>query len=166
MKKFFAFAVALILFSNAWSQTEPVQPPYLKVPIFPPVKLLLADSTSYFSKDMLPKKKPVFLVVFNPECDHCQHETEDILKNIDRFKDIQIVMATSAEFGLMKNFIEHYNLADYKNIVVGYDRNFFLITFFQMHNMPFLGFYNEKKELISVFEGSMSVDKVLEELKK
>lgn len=166
MKKILVVALTLIVCTGAWSQNDTIQPPYLKVPVFPPVKLLLADSASYFTKDMLPKKKAILLVVFNPECDHCQHETEEILKNIDQFKDVQIVMSTNAEFRLMRDFIDHYNLNDYKNIVVGHDTNFFLITFFQMRNLPFLGFYNEKKELISVFEGSMPVEKVLAELKK
>lgn len=166
MKKIILFALSCIALSNAWSQTDSIRAPYLKVPVYPPVKLLMADSASYFTKDMLPKKKPVMLVVFNPECDHCQHETEEILKNIDQFKDVQIVMATTAELRMMRAFIERYDLGKYDNIVVGYDPNLFLITFFQMHNLPFLAFYNKNKDLISVFEGSMPIDKVVAELKK
>ncbi len=165
MKKTLAFLTILICLSVSTRAQTDTLPPYKKFPIFPPVKLMLADS-SFFTKDMLPRKTPVLLIVFNPQCDHCQHETEEILKSIDRFKDIQIVMSTSAEFSQMKDFIEHYNLASQKNIVVGSDPGFFLNTFYRMHNMPFLAFYNKKKELISVFEGSMPINKVLEELEK
>jgi hypothetical protein len=35
-----------------------------------------------------------------------------------------------------------------------------------IHNLPFHAFYNKKKELISAFEGSMSVEKILVELEK
>lgn len=165
MKRIFQLLIVLFVSLRASAQADSLAP-YKRFPAYPPVKLLMADSSSYFTKDMLPKKTPVFLIVFNPECDHCQHETEEILKNIDRFKNIRIVMATMAELRLMKDFIQHYNLGEYENITVGRDTNYFLMTFFHMHNMPFLAFYNRKKELISVFEGSMPVEKVLEELKK
>jgi thioredoxin-related protein len=52
-------------------------------------------------------------------------------------------------------------LANYKNIVVAQDTHYFLTSFFTIHSLPFLAFYNRKKELITVFEGSMPVEKVL-----
>jgi thioredoxin-related protein len=126
----------------------------------------MPDSASYFTKDDLPKKSAVMLMLFNPQCDHCQHETEEIIKHIDQFKGIQIVMTTSMLFDSMMTFREKYKLADFKNIVVAQDTHFFLPSYFMIRNLPFLAFYNKKKELISVFEGSMPIEKALEELKK
>ncbi len=100
-------------------------------------------------------------MLFNPQCEHCQHETTELVKNIDKFKDIQIVMATSMPFDSMLAFREKYKLAEYKNIVVAQDIQFFLVTYFMIHNLPFLAFYDKKKELISVFEGGLPMDKIL-----
>ena len=151
---------------SVYSQTDSLQPPYLRFRNFPPVKLLLPDSTSFFNKNVLPKKSPVMLMIFNPQCEHCQHETEQVIKNIDGFKDVQIVMATLMPYDSMMKFREKYNLAQYDNIIVGQDIQYFLPTFYMIEQLPFLAFYNKKKELISVFEGSMPIEKVLEELKK
>ena len=49
-------------------------------------------------------------MMFNPQCEHCQHETEELIKNIDKFKNIQIVMATSMPFDSMLVFRERYQL--------------------------------------------------------
>lgn len=136
-------------------------PPYKKVPYFPPVKLLLSDSITWYQKDDLPKKTAVLMMYFNPTCDHCQHETEDIVKNIDKFRDIHIVMATAMHFDSMRVFKERYRLGNFKNIVVGYDPGFFLMTFYQVHSLPFLALYNRWKELISAYEGGLPVDKIL-----
>ena len=106
------------------------------------------------------------LMLFNPACDHCKQETEDLVKNIDKFKDIQIVMATNVPLKEIRTFIEEYKLAQYKNIVVTQDTHYFLISFYQLHNFPFLAFYNKKKELISVFQGSMPMEKVLKQFSK
>ncbi len=146
---------------TAFSQNEPVLPPYKRFPAFPPVKLLLPDSVSFFTKDDLDKKSPVMLMLFSPQCDHCKHETEDLIKNIDKFKDIQVIMATSAHFDSMVVFREKYKLAQYSNLIVAKDFQFFLPTFFAIRNMPFFAFYNRKKVLLSVFEGTISMDAIL-----
>lgn len=140
--------------------------PYKKYPVYPPVKLLMADSSSWFAKTDLPKKRPVMMVLFNPKCEHCQHETEEMTQNITRFKGIHIVMATTAALEEMRAFAEKYRLASFENITVGRDTGFFLPVYFDISNLPFHAFYNKKLELISVFAGSLTVEKSLTELGK
>ena len=148
-------------------QTDSIaEPPYKRFPTIPPAKLLLTDSISYFTKEKLPKKKAVMLILFSPDCDHCQHETEEIIRRIDDFKKVQIVMATTLPFDKMTEYYKKYNLNRFPNIVVGKDVGYMLPTFYNVRNLPFLAFYNSKKELISVFEGALPIEKILEELKK
>ena len=166
MKKWFLFFSVLAFIQIGFAQGDSTKAPYLRFPNFPPVKLLMPDSTSYFTKENLSKKSATLLMLFNPQCDHCQHETEEIIKNIDKFKGIQIVMATSMLFDSMITFREKYKLAAYKNITVAQDTHYFLPSYYMIGNLPFLAFYNKKKELISVFEGSLPIDKVLKEFEK
>jgi thioredoxin-related protein len=156
----------LIAATQAVRAQDDEKAPYLKFHNVPPFKLLLPDSVSYYTKADLPKKKALMLMLFSPMCEHCKHETAELLRNIDKFEDVQILMATSNPFDSMKVFIENFGLAAYKNIVVTYDPQFFLISYYQLHNLPFIAFYNKKQEFISVFEGNIPIDKALEELKK
>jgi thioredoxin-related protein len=157
---------ASVIATACHSQPADTTAPYKKFPFYPPVKLLKADSSGFYTKESLPKKMPVMLMLFNPDCEHCQHETEEIVKNIEQFKNIQIVMATNVALPLIRSFIDKYGLAAYKNIEVTQDTHYFLISYFQLRNFPFLAFYNKKKELLSVFHGSMPIEKALVELKK
>jgi hypothetical protein len=152
--------------SSVYCQQDSIQPTYLKFPVFPPVKLLLPDSSTFYSKNDLPKKSSVILMLFNPQCSHCQYETEQMIEHITAFNSVQIIMATSMPFDSMMSFREKYKLARFKNIVVAQDTYFFLPVFYMIHNMPFHAFYNRKKELISVFEGSMTIEKILKEINK
>lgn len=165
MKKHILFFLLTVISVAAIAQADSIQPPYKKFPTYPPVKLLLPDSVTYYTKTDLPKKTPVMLMLFNPQCEHCQHETEEIIKNIGKFKDIQIVMSTSMPFDSMRAFREKYKLAQYDNIIMGHDTYYFLPTFYMIRNMPFLAFYNKKKELISIFEGALPIDRILAVLK-
>jgi len=166
MKKFFSLLVLVVIGLNINAQTsnEP-QPGYLRFPTVPPLKILKVDSVTYFTKDNLSKKKPTIVMVFNPGCEHCKHETEEIIKNIDSLKNIQIVMATIMSFDLMKSFDEKYELQRFQNIVVGKDVQYTLPSFYQMHFMPYLAMYNKKGNLLATFEGAMKMEDLIRTFK-
>ena len=143
-----------------FAQTDATLPPYKRFTSFPPVKLIKPDST-VFDKSELPKKNAVMLMLFNPQCSHCQHETEEMIKNIDDFKKIQIVMSTTMDYDSMVAFIEKYELSQYPNIIVGRDIHYFLPSFYKISNLPYLAFYSKNKELISTFEGALPIPQIL-----
>src|SRR5216110_211077 len=108
MKKIFLLLIILTATVFSFGQKDSTYPPpYLQYPTVPPFKLLEADST-LFTKDDLSKNKPVLIILFDPSCDHCKHETEEIISKIDSFKNIQIVMITNAEFAELKKFYRNY----------------------------------------------------------
>jgi thiol-disulfide isomerase/thioredoxin len=154
--------LVLFSFTSSQAQQHTIEPPYKRFPEYPPVKLLLADSAHYFTKDDLPKKKPIWLMMFNPNCSHCQHETEEMVSNMDDFKDIQIVMVTSMPLDSMRAFTKKYQLQGYKNVVVGQDTHYFLFDYFQNKNLPFNAFYDKKKQLITVFQGGATINAIKE----
>ena len=144
-------------------QTEPL---YKRFPTLPPLKLLLTDSITQFTEKELKKDLPVFVILFSPDCDHCKKGTEELIANIDQFKNIQIVMTTIQPFEKMKEFYNNYKLERFKNITVGRDQFYLLPTFYRIKNMPFLAFYNKKGDLINIAEGALPVSKVLEFFKE
>lgn len=136
-------------------------PLYLKQKTPPPAVLLLTDSaTKWPLKARLEKNKPLLLMFFSPDCDHCQHETEELIKNISKFKGIQIVMATTQPFGDMKQFETKYKLKE-NGITVGRDIAYTMPPYYEMKNLPYLAFYDKNKKLISTFEGSLGIPGIL-----
>jgi|SRR3989337_1220073 len=167
MKRFAFTVFATATYFLSLAQNDSLQlAPYKRFPTVPPFKLLLTDSSNYFTKEDLAKKKAVMLMLFSPDCEHCKHETEEIIKNIDAFKKVQIIMSTTLPFEKMLDYYRKYDLKRFENIIVGKDLSYLLPVFYDIHNLPFLAFYNKKKELISVFSGALPIDKVIEELKK
>lgn len=165
MKKYLALLLMITgLLQGLAAQTDSAdvaRPPYKRFPQNLPLQLLLPDSTTKFTREDFARKKPVLLMLFSPDCDHCKHETESIIREMERFKKIQIVMATTAPLDRMREYISSYGLDKYKNIVVGKDVNYLLPVYFDLKNYPFLAFYNSKKELIDVVEGALPIEKVL-----
>ena len=166
MKKILVILAGILIPVLLFAQTDSLQQPYVKNPSFPPVRLLMTVSTIHSIKEDIPNKRPILLMVFSPACEHCKHETEDLVKNIDKFKKITIVMATMLPWNEMMAFRNFYGLELYDNIYMGKDVDFFLPPFYNIKNLPFLAFYDKKGKLINVFSGSLPLDKVLEEFEK
>ncbi len=100
-------------------------------------------------------------MVFSPDCDHCQHHAEEMIKNREKFNNIQVVMASVQPLIKIKEFYKNYQLNKLKNIVIGQDREFILGTFYKMKSLPFLAFYDKKGQLMDVFEGALPITKVI-----
>ncbi len=143
------------------AQNPTPEAPYKRFPDVPPVEILLTDSATIFKKADLDKKKPVLLVFFSPDCDHCIHETEAILANIQSLKNVQIVMASVLELHRIKGFAQKYNLSAYPNITVGRDKNFFLPGFFDASSVPVIALYDKKHRLVDAKEGGYPIDKII-----
>ena len=159
MKTSLLSAIFILLSVVAFSQQDStILPPFKQFPTVPPFKLLKIDSTSYFTKNDLKKNKAVLIILFNPDCDHCKHEIEEIIKDVDEFKNIQIVMATMMPFDLMKSFYEKYGLDKFDNVIVGRDFQYLLPSFFQIRFMPYLAMYDKKGNLLTTFEGTMKIE--------
>jgi thioredoxin-related protein len=146
------------------AQTD-AAPPYKRFPTLPPLQLLLGDSITKYKKENIPSKKPVLIMLFSPDCNHCQHTAEEMYKNREQLKDIQIVMATLLSLSEMNSFMKKYKLDQMKNVVAGKDLYFILPPFYAIKNFPYMAMYNKKGDLILGFEGSMPIEKVIKTFK-
>ena len=151
----------LISYSITATAQESHQPTYLRFPTIPPFELLSVDSVTTITKADLKKNQPLMLMFFSPDCDHCQHQMQDLLKEMESFKKIQIVMATYQPFDMMKDFYKKYGLSTFSNIRIGRDTKYFLPPYYQMMNLPYLALYDKKGNLIRTFEGNQKVPVIL-----
>jgi AhpC/TSA family len=135
---------------------------YLRFPFVPPLKLYKLPDSTIFTKADLKKKKATLLIVFSPDCDHCQHATKELTAKIKLLKKVQIVMASWLPYDQIKQFYKDYDIASYPNIAIGWDKAFMLPPYYKFQSLPFMALYDKNGNLISVFEGSVSLDKVAE----
>ena len=158
---------SLILFSLlasslfCFSQAGTTAPPYRRFPTVPPFSIMLKDSSVYEKKD-LPKNKAVWIIIFGPDCDHCQQETREIVAHKNELKGIQVVMITLHPVQRMKTFIADYGLDSLKNLVVGQDHTQFTMSYFGFKNFPFQAFYDRKGKLLDSFEGTKTIEEILQ----
>ncbi len=158
MKRVVLLLVAIVGFVCAKAQKDAL-PPYKQVPFIPSFTIQLTDSADFSKKD-LPKKTPVVIIYFNPECGHCQAEATGLSKNMDKFKKVFFIMAAYAEMEKIKEFGEVYGLDKFNNIKLGRDGKYFLPVFYDVKTTPFSAVYDKKGKLVKAFEHGMSVEEL------
>jgi thioredoxin-related protein len=150
---------------HAQTPAPPIQPPYLRFPTIPPFHLLRLDSATYLTRDDLKKNHQTLIMFFDPECEHCKHQTTDILADFSQFKNIEIVMASYQPLSKMQEFYNYFRISDHPNIKMGRDEKWTLPTFYKIQNLPFLALYDKKGNYITHFEGNQKVDTLLNAFK-
>ena len=164
MNKILLATCFLLLASVSFAQKDTL-PLYQQFKTIPPFKLLKADSSGWITKDDLKKHHAVIIMLFAPDCEHCQKQTEILLENIDSLNDVEIVMATQYPLDEIKTFAEKNKLYDHPNFHIGRDKASFLGTFFNLSTVPLLAVYNKKGEIKDVFDGGAQWNKLSEALK-
>lgn len=137
---------------------------YLKFPTVVPFSIIKVPDSTKFTKADLKKKKPVLIMAFSPDCEHCQHETEQLLAHMDLFKKVQIVMITPIDYKYILEFYNKYGIANYPNITMGRDGSWTIGSFYNIHNFPALFLYNKKGKFVKAFDGSVPVEKIADAL--
>lgn len=132
----------------------------------PPFKMKLSNGTVFSAKNLF-KNKPVIIIYFTPECEHCQILMNQFFKKINEFKNAQIVLVTFKPLNEVKEFEKNYKTAAYKNIKVGIeDPVFYFRYFFKLENTPFTALYDKSGNLVYSWQKETPVNDLLARLKK
>lgn len=164
MKHLVILATLFFAVCCCYAQKDSSAPAYTHFPL-PQFSVLLPDSATWYTKKDLPKNKKTLIMVFSPDCEHCQHEVELIKTNISKFKRTQILMVTPIAFDKTKKFYDKYELSNFSNIIVGHDPKFFFTGYFKLRMFPFIAIYDKKYNLVKTFEGAPKMDDLLEYVK-
>ncbi len=146
------------------NSTAPQEPPFKRFPTVPPYELLGTDSILHTKANLA--KKPLLLMYFSPTCDHCIQQMADMNKYWKQLEDYQLVLATYEPMEDLAQFIKRFGLDQHTNIITGRDEKFMLPGFFAMRSLPYLALYDKKGNLITTFEGTTKMEKVLEGFQK
>jgi thiol-disulfide isomerase/thioredoxin len=161
VKRFFFLIISFFAAISAFSQSDSTKPVYLRFPTIPQFVIYKASDSTRFTRENLKKKKPTIFIIFSPDCEHCQHETQELTANIGKFKDAQIIMVEYLSHDQMVKFYKEYNIEKYPTITMGRDAQFYLPLFFKVESLPAIYVYDKKGNFKQAFSGSVKIDKIV-----
>ncbi|HET9825570.1 MAG TPA: redoxin domain-containing protein [Chitinophagaceae bacterium] len=146
--------LALLLSTGTLSQSS-----------LPPFKMYLSNNT-VFSVTQLPRNKPVVVIYFDPDCDHCQKLMNGIFKKINSFKKTEMIMVTFKSIAEVAAFEKRYKTARYSNLRVGPEgTSYQLRDYYQLVKIPFTALYGKNQKLSYSYGQDASVDEIVKRVK-
>lgn len=164
MKKSIFFITLLFLGSAAFAQYDTTAP-YFKNKVLPSFSLLSLDSV-VFTQNVLPENKNTIIMLFNPECEHCQEQLKLLLSLPEVAKTTNLVLTSTETLPKIKLFYNKFHLEKYPWICIGKDHKYFLGVFYKPKTIPVLAFYNKQKQLVYFSQGNVKKKQILDALKK
>lgn len=130
----------------------------------PNFKLELTNG-KMFSSAEISHQKPLIIIYFAPDCEHCQVLIKSVLKRINEFKKSQIILASFESLEQVSIFEKDYGLKSYANIKTGIEKPvFFFRYYFHLENTPFTALYDKHGKYVISYKKQTSVDDLLEHL--
>lgn len=102
--------------------------------------------------------KYLTIVYFDPDCEHCIATTEDIVKNINKFKNTKMVWISFGDKTQMADFQKKY-FAGNKNVTFLHDKNMKIFNAFpDAVDTPTFYIYNKNKNQVARLEKPKAQD--------
>jgi thioredoxin-related protein len=112
----FAFAVMLLGCDQKKEEKQTETPTVAEKNDRPVMQVTLVDGKQI---EMSTREENMILIFFQPDCDHCQHEAEDIEKRMNEFKDYNLYFISSHPMDIIQQFAVDYKLVKYPNLYLG-----------------------------------------------
>jgi len=111
--------------------------------------------------DMKGLKDKAILIVFRPDCDHCQREAMAIEENLDAFVDHSLYFITSDPMPEIERFANDYKLTGHANVFFGWTSVENVLNNFGSVSTPSIYMYSSEHKLIKSFNGEVNINQVL-----
>lgn len=120
---------------------------------------VLTTKGKFITEKTVDNNANLFIMMFNPTCEHCEAMTQALEDNIKLFKKSKIVMvAASMMQPYLGDFEKTHKTDKYRPILVGTDSSKIIDKLFNYNTLPQINVYNHDRKLIRVFSSLETVD--------
>lgn len=124
----------------------------------PVIRMVTADGRIITEKDVR-NDANLFVMLFNPTCEHCEDMTRALEKSIGLFRHSKIVlMAAPGMLPYLEYFDKNTNYTQFPSLITGVDSGGFIKRTFTYEMLPQINIYDKDRRLVKTFTGLSSVD--------
>jgi hypothetical protein len=119
-------------------------------------------SGKIFESRQLKNERPVLLIYFAPDCDHCLVLLDAFFKKTAAFKNAEIVLISFKPVQQLLPFEKKYGTAQHANMHVGTEGwSFYLRNHYRLQKTPFVALYDKQKKLVCSFRETPSLTEII-----
>ncbi len=151
----------LLAFFGLFTSFSPCQAQTL-----PAFEMQLTNGKIFTNHD-LQRNRPVLLIYYAPDCEHCQVLMTQILKNFTPFRKLQIVLVTFEPLSYAQSFESTYQIKKYPNIISGMESpTFYFKNLYKLENTPFTALFDRHHKMVISYRKMTPVGDLIAHIKK
>jgi hypothetical protein len=127
----------------------------------PAMQITLLNGTKLSTKELA---LPSILILFQPDCDHCQREAQQISENLAAFKKYTLYFISSASEVSVQKFAQDYALTEKDNVLFGVTTVSGILDNFGPIQAPSIYIYSDQGKRVQEFNGEVAIEVVLKYL--
>jgi hypothetical protein len=126
----------------------------------PPLRAV-TPSGQVYTDSSLKNDANLFVMMFNPTCEHCEDMTRALEKDIALFKSSAIVLLATPNMGpYLEYFDKNTKYSQYPTLKVGLDSAKFIDHTFTYQSLPQINVYDKDRKLIKSFSGINTIEQL------
>jgi hypothetical protein len=133
-----------------------------EISYLPPFTFTDLEYKAFSSSEL--KTGPVLIMHFHPECEHCQFEISEILKECVLKKLQSVILVSGLPPDSIRRFLNRYNYSDYPNVIPLSDTSEIFGDIFGTAVIPSNYIYGSDLRLKKVFYGEVKTGAILKYL--
>ena len=155
--KILVAAFVLLLFTTSFIHAQQGK--------LPPFKMMQTNG-NIFKVQNLPMGKPILIIYFSPECDHCEEVVKNFFKQAANFQKASVAFITYLPVDKVLKFEKDYNLEKYPNMYSGTEGStFFVRNYYKIMDVPFVALYTKNGDFVTSYEKEVDLKVLAEKLK-
>lgn len=151
----------LLLMASCFGRKDEVKTNTSAQNDLPTLTALKLDGSRLLTKQLQGK---TVLVLFQPDCDHCQREAKQIRENLDAFKAYSLYFISADALSRIAAFAADYGLTGYDNVHFATTEAQYILNNFGPIDAPSLYIYNDSGKLVKKFNGETDIKLILSSL--
>ncbi len=104
--------------------------------------------------------KPVIVIYFNNDCEHCQNEAQQLNKAMQLFEGTQIIMVSFNNAADIRKYAAAYGLNKHPEVTFLMDKDYKFTHWFGSCSIPSVFVYNSRHSLVKEFYGEVKPEAI------
>jgi peroxiredoxin len=154
-----SFAFIIVLLACSGPSKNKVEEPLPPATNDLPKMTVITSSRSEVNLNQL--KGNTILILFQPDCDHCQREAKEIRQHLDEFKDYALYFISADQLQSIEAFGKSYDLLGHINVNFASTTVDDVIKNFGPIPAPSVYIYSDQK-LVKKFNGEVAIEMILQ----
>ena len=131
----------------------------------PPFRMVQTNGKIFKAED-LPMGKPIIIIYFSTDCDHCSNLMKAMLAKTDELKKASVAMITYLPIENVWAFANQYQLKRFPYIYMGTEGStYFLKNYYNLSSMPFMALYTKNGDLVKTYPNETGLSDLISRLK-